>query len=475
MREINGKFNKRYLLIAVYAFLTISACVLLYLLFQNFESVRKAVFGFIKIFTPIIYGFVIAYIINPMVKFFERTLRKSEKLKFKSEASLRKFAMLMAYLLAVLFIAVFLLIITPNLTASVNLLIKNISRYTANLNSFVQTITELAQKYTEDITFLSDLLENLADSFEDIISYVVNWAKGLFPEALNVVAKLSTGVLNVFVGVIASMYMLSGKEKFIAQLKKTMYAFFKREHVNKTIEYFRDIHRVIGNYIGGVLIDSCIVGIITFILMSLFGISFPLLISVVVAVTNVIPFFGPFIGAVPSGFILLMIEPMQAFIFAGLILLIQQIDGNIIAPKIHGESTGIPSLLVIVAILIGSELFGFWGMLLGVPVFAVFYKWLSTTVERRLTEKGMSSETSEYLAGIYEEPKALVVDRRHSQEEKRPKKLIEKIYYFLKDKLIWLFKKLIWLLKKTKELLGKFFTWFKKKIGARNDKRKKWK
>ena len=473
--NINGKFNKRYLLIAVYAFLTVSACVLFYLLFQNFEGVRNAVFGFLKIFTPIIYGFVIAYIINPIVKFFERILRKNDKLKFKSDASLRKAAMLLAYLLAAAFIGVFVLIITPNLTASVNLLIRNISRYTANLNSFIQSITEQAKKYTEDITFLSEQLENLANSFEDIISYVVNWAKGLFPEALNIVAKLSTGILNVFVGVIASMYMISGKEKFIAQLKKVMYAFLKREHVNNTIDFFRNVHKVIGDYIGGVLIDSCIVGIVTFIFLSMFGISFPLLISVVVAVTNVIPFFGPFIGAVPSGFILLMIEPMQAFIFAGIILLIQQIDGNIIAPRIHGETTGIPSLWVIVAILVGSDLFGFWGMLLGVPVFAVFYKGISAIVERRLMQKDMSPDTSEYLAGTYEEPRALIVEKSRSDEEKKPKKLIEKIYYFLKDKLIWLFKKLVWLLKMLKEILEKLFRWLKKKIGARNDKRKKWK
>lgn len=472
---MNGKFNKRYLLIAVYAFLTISAVVLLYLLFQNFEGVRNAVVGFVKIFTPIIYGFVIAYIINPIMKFFERTLKKNEKLKFKSDSSVRKWAMLLAYLFAAVFISVFLFIITPNLSASINLLIRNISRYTANLNSFIQSITELALKYTED-TVLSDQLENIAAGFEDILSSVVSWAKGLVPEALNIVAKLSTGILNVFVGVIVSIYMLSGKEKFIAQLKKTMLAFLKKDHVDKVLVFFRDIHKVFGDYIGGVLIDSFIVGIVTFILLSIFGISFPLLISVVVAVTNVIPFFGPFIGAVPSGFILLMIEPMQAFVFAALILLIQQIDGNIIAPKIHGNSTGIPSVWVIVAILVGSELFGFWGMLLGVPVFAVFYKWLRVTVSKRLAEKGLEPDTDHYLTYTpHESSMALISESEITKDENRPKKLIEKIYNFLRDAIIWIFQKIGMLLKKVGELLKKLFEWIKKKTGARNDKRKKWK
>jgi len=469
---MKSKFNKRYLLIAVYAFLTVCACVSFYLLFVNFEGVRNFVSGFLKIFTPIVYGFLIAYILNPIVNFIERLLKKNKKLKLGSDKVYRRYSMILAYLLAVAFIAVFLLIITPNLTASVNLLIGNISRYTANLNNLVQSIIQGAQKYVEDITFLSDQLENITKWFEGIVNELAAWAKNLLPQAINIVANLSKGIINVFIGIVVSIYMLSGKERFIAQIKKFSLAYFRQDHVERAIVFSRNVNEIVSGYLNGVIIDSCLVGVVTFVLLSLFGISFPLLISVISAVTNIIPFFGPFIGAIPSGFILLMIDPMQAVIYAILVLVIQQIDGNIIAPKILGSSTGIPSIWVVVAILVGSDLFGFWGMLLGVPVFAVFYQLLKVNVGKRLEAKGMPQDTEHYLTYMHSEPKVLLMDKNETRSEDEPRKLVEKIFAIIVKVIKFLWKYFTKALKFIVKLIRRFFKWLKAKIDAKNEELK---
>ena len=203
-------------------------------------------------------------------------------------------------------------------------------------------------------------------------------------------------VFDFFVALIICVYVLNSKEIFIAQSRKLILAVFKTERAEKIFELGRLTNETFGGFINGKIIDSMIIGIICFIAMNLLGLPLPMLVSVVVGVTNIIPFFGPFIGAVPSGIILLIIEPMSAVKFAVMVLVLQQVDGNIIGPKILGKSTKLASFWVMFAIIVSGGLFGFVGMVLGVPVFAVLYTYIRRAVNGRLREKAMPTDTLLY-------------------------------------------------------------------------------
>ena len=202
---------------------------------------------------------------------------------------------------------------------------------------------------------------------------------------------------NVIVGIIIAIYVLNSKDLFAAQAKKIAYSIFSTEHANLFIKNTRFIHRVFGGFITGKLLDSLIIGMITFVFMSVFDMPYVVLISVIIGVTNFIPFFGPFIGAIPCSFLVLMVSPLKCLYFVIFILILQQFDGNILGPKILGDSTGLSSFWVMFAILIAGGLFGFVGMIIGVPLFAVLYSLITTLVNRSLADKDLPVKTSDYF------------------------------------------------------------------------------
>jgi len=210
-----------------------------------------------------------------------------------------------------------------------------------------------------------------------------------------VILTLKT-LLNLIIGVIVCVYFLNGKDKFKAQIKKVITALFRRDTANEIFEFGNYAHHAFGGFITGKIIDSIIIGVICFISMSIFRLPYPLLISVIVGVTNIIPFFGPFIGAVPSALIILMVSPIQALYFLILVIILQQLDGNIIGPAILGNSTGLSSFWVLFSIVIFGGLFGPVGMIIGVPVFAVIYYYAGKWIRKRLRNKGLEDRTEEY-------------------------------------------------------------------------------
>ena len=216
--------------------------------------------------------------------------------------------------------------------------------------------------------------------------------------------------MNILIGVIVSFYVLKDKEKFIAQFKKIVYSLFSVKNANNVMYVSRLTHDKFSNFIVGKIFDSIIIGILCFILLELFGVSYSLLISVVVGVTNVIPFFGPFIGAIPSAVLVLCVDPLECLTFVIIILLLQQFDGNILGPKILGSTTGISSFWVLASILVGSSLFGVWGMVCAVPMFAVIYTLIRQICNITLKRKGMdySTESFERIDHIDEKTKAPV-------------------------------------------------------------------
>ena len=217
------------------------------------------------------------------------------------------------------------------------------------------------------------------------------------------VGQVSTQVLltlktmmNVMIGVMACVYMLNSKERFQGQFKKVILATLPKEKAEAVFDFAKFTNRTFGGFINGKIIDSIIIGIICFILMEIFGFPYPILISAIIGITNVIPFFGPFIGAIPAAIIILLVSPIHALYFLVLIFILQQVDGNIIGPAILGNTTGIASFWVLFSIVIGGGLFGFIGMVLGVPVFAIIYYYFSRSINKRLEAKGLEFRTDSY-------------------------------------------------------------------------------
>lgn len=362
--------------------------ILFYLGLSHLDLLRGALGGFAKIVSPFIGGFVMAYLLDGPVRFFQKKLRIR-----------RNIAIVLAYVLAIVLVALLLSFVIPQLVQSVMALVDNAGSYLNGLNTFVQGLSE---QFKLD----EELLDTMMLSYKDLMQQAANILKGVLPQLLNYSMAVGSGVVSALTALIASIYMLVGKEKLLSQLRKVVYAFLPLPRATRVLDVCSHANRVFTGFINGKLIDSAIIGVICFVCTSLFGIQFALLISVVVGVTNIIPFFGPFIGAVPCVMILLMVNPIQALEFGIFVIVLQQFDGNILGPKILGDSTGLSAIWVLVAIIVGGGLFGFVGMVVGVPAFAVLYSLTSDFLAARLKAKNINAAGEPLPAAGLEEPAA---------------------------------------------------------------------
>ena len=323
---------------------------------------------------------MISYLLNTPTNFFERTVFHNMKHK-------RVLSITTVYILALCVISFLLKLLLPQVITSMTQLMGNISSYLDNLDFMVQ---ELIQRFGLD----GDSLHEVVDSYNKIITMATNFISASIPELLNFGVAIGSGVVNAVTAIIFSIYMLAGKNRLMRQLKKLIYALFPSRSVDRILSVSSKANTVFVGFINGKLIDSAIIGALCFVLALILRIPYAVLMSVVIGVTNVIPFFGPIIGAVPCVMILLIVDPWAALRFTVLIIALQQFDGNILGPKILGDSTGLSAIWVLVSIVVGGGLFGFPGMLLGVPTFAVLYSLVRDWVNARLTKKGIDEEGS---------------------------------------------------------------------------------
>lgn len=371
--------------------LVVCAGILLYLGLTHIPQVRRVIGGFLNVLSPFIAGFVIAYLLNSPVDFFR------EKVFSRSKRQ-RGLAVLTVYALAVVIMLLLLRLVLPQVMDSLLQLVANLTVYLGNLNRLVQELfrwlhlegaesTELLDQYNALIRDLTS--PESIKRFTDLITTSV-------PQILNVSLSVGNGVVNGIVdgltALITSLYMLLGKKRLIHQLKKLVYATFPAKGVTRILSVSSQANTIFSGFINGKLLDSAIIGVLCFLLCTIFRIPYAVLVSVVVGVTNVIPFFGPFIGAIPCLMILVIVNPWSALRFGILIIALQQFDGNILGPKILGDSTGLSAIWVLVAIMIGGGLFGFLGMLLGVPTFAVLYSLVREWADERLRKKGIDAD-----------------------------------------------------------------------------------
>lgn len=333
-------------------------------------------------------------------------------------------AVAFSLILADIVVGGLLILVLPRLVESVKKIIDSVPTYIVQ----VQVFAEQVLKAYPDVELLSD------EAYNRIMEHIESWiSTDLIPQMNILVTKLTSGILgvfsslfNLFIGIVVSVYVLMGQKRFIGQGKKILYALMKPEAANGVITIIRQSNRIFGGFISGKLIDSLIIGIICFIGLYFMKTPYMVLVSVIVGVTNIIPFFGPYIGAVPSALLILLVDWRQCIYFVVFIVILQQIDGNILGPKILGNSTGLSAFWVVFAILLGGGLFGFAGMLLGVPVFAVIYYMIKTYIEWRLYRKNLPTSTEEYSAVAFVEGKILVYQKEAEGKEGLLKKIIKK-------------------------------------------------
>ncbi|MBQ9121511.1 MAG: AI-2E family transporter [Clostridia bacterium] len=390
--------NKKYTAIAIYVFLTAAALIALCLLLLNLGVIGSVLSAAVSALSSILYGIIIAFLCNPLYKRFLRLLAFVEK--SKDRYKLRKgLAVVCTILTVLLVITAFIALLVPQILSSFNDLQSNFSSYIGSLQRwFETTIANFSESE------FGDLLESIGFSPANLVNIISNTLSGsesLFETIVNYVLSYGGSALvqvkNIVLGIFVAIYMLLAKEKLIAQIKKILSAFMHKRHYLSFIEFCRFSNQTFSGYIIGMFTDSCLVGIVCFFIFMIFGIPYYPLISLIIGITNVIPVFGPFLGAIPSAFIVFVADPPKVIWFVLLILLIQQVDGNLIAPRILGNSTGLDPIWVIVAITFMGGFFGLPGMIIGVPTFAILYTVIKKFVEAKLAKKALPTETDYYF------------------------------------------------------------------------------
>ncbi len=430
------RWDKKYLYWGVTAFSVIACSLLFYYGIFHISRVKETIGRMITILMPVIYGLIIGYLLSPVVNFTEDKWFYPlffEKLKVenntKNKKKIRTLSIFAALLFMLLIIFGLFALLIPQLINSISNLVISFPTY---YNNFEIWIIDLLEKNPE--------LESVAvDRLSDLSTYIENLLNNtILPSINSIIMNLSTGlmsVVNIFknfiIGTLISIYVLGSKELFAAQSKKIVYSLFKPNRANKIIRNIRFTNEMFSGFIVGKLIDSAIIGVICFVLTTIIGTPYSILVSVIIGVTNVIPFFGPYLGAVPCAVLILLVNPMQCVYFVILIIILQTFDGNILGPKILGDSTGLSSFWVIFAILTFGGVFGILGMFIGVPVFAVIYTGIRYVVNTMLSSKNLSTDTADYMeldnidevtnSRIYLDKEKLERERAHRAHNRRNK------------------------------------------------------
>ncbi len=390
------KLNPKYTQIAVYALIVIVLSGFLLMSMDVLPDLGQ-IFGKIAAaFAPVVWGCVIAYLLDPGVDFFRfKVFRKySQKADtIRKRNFVRNVSVFIVFVIAAGVVTGLVFLIMPQLTTSIKGLVEKFDTYVDNFlvwfNNVFGENEQLSQLLSNP---LAQIEQYLTDYWTDISKSIVDLGTTLGGNVLG----LLVGLKDFIIGIIFAVYILVSKDTLKSQMKRIFFAFFKNSTANRVFHVTRRTNDIFSHYVTSVLIDAFIIGCTTFIFASVAGIPYSIVITVIVAVTNIIPFFGPFLGGIPSFFLILLVDPVKALWFGIFIIVLQQIDGNIIKPLLYGETMGLPAVWVLVSIVIGGGIFGLPGMLLGVPVFSVLYILIKEFLGNRLEKKNLPSEGQLY-------------------------------------------------------------------------------
>ena len=419
MEKQNNRHIFKQTLVQASAFLVAILCaILFFFVIFSYNTWTGKLAYIVSGLKSIIIGIVIAYLLNPIVNEMEKQLKKlvkNPKNEARANALLRGFCAIAVVLGAVLVVGVLLYAILPQVMISISSLIRNSPHY-------VDEVTDLIQSNRQLRTFLDNVLTNATEDIsqwlnvnvlQNIQSYVGMAASGV----MNVIMMLA----NVLVGLIISVYVLCSTQTFVGQGKKILYAVFTRKQAKAILDTLRKSNEIFGGFISGKIIDSLIVGVLCFVGLTLLHMPYIALVSVIVGVTNVIPFFGPYIGMIPSTLLIMLVDFKKGVIVLIFIIILQQLDGNVIGPKILGKSTGLSAFWVVFSVMFFGKIWGIIGMLIGVPVFGVIYYIFDTFVDYRLEQRQLPTEMADYknLDYFTEDGERVTTDGKKSQRELR--------------------------------------------------------
>lgn len=390
---------KKYSSIAALTAAVVCFCILFFFFLYRYHGFTIYWQKLVGVLQPVIFGFIVAYLVNPVMMFLEKHLFHFLKTRMKSEKKAKRTARSLGtvgsllFLLAIIFILLNMMI--PELVKSIRNVMVTLP---AELNAFTAESKDFLAKNPE-------LMEYMGLDLEEIVGYLDQlFREQILPQINTYLAPITSGVIstvrvlfNFVIGLVIAIYFLLSKETFIGQSKKIVYAVLPSKYGNHVLHMLRISNEMFGGFIRGKILDSAIIGVICYFGLLILSMPYSLLVAVIVGVTNVIPFFGPYVGAVPSFILIALADPMKGLHFLIFILVLQQVDGNIIGPKLLGDSTGLSAFWVVFAILVGGGLFGFMGMLLGVPTFAVIYYLIREVVAYILRRRNLPQQTKEYI------------------------------------------------------------------------------
>lgn len=405
------QIDKKYIRIGITAFAVIAASICFYYLIFHGDRFSNQINAFFTVISPVMYGIIIAYLLTPLVNGLETYLLKPilQRLKQTSKRAqkyMRGVSIIMTLVIVGMLIYAFFSILIPNIVTSV----KTIS---VQFPTYIENLTNWSTRFLADNPDIEVMVVRFLDTYsEEFYDYLNNT---IVPQMETIIKQVSLSMIsllkilwNFIIGFVISIYVMYSKETFAGQAKKIVYSIFRTTTANQFIKDVRFASDTFIGFISGKIIDSFIIGCICFVGTSVLKMPYALLVSVIVGVTNIIPFFGPYLGAIPSAVLILMVSPVKCAYFIIFIIILQQIDGNLIGPKILGGSTGLSGFWVIFSITVFGGIMGIPGMIIGVPFFAVLYAFIRRHTNKMLEKRGLPTQTEQYLNVDYIEESAFI-------------------------------------------------------------------
>ncbi|WP_462273932.1 AI-2E family transporter [Filifactor alocis] len=395
IENLKGKDFKKELVLKG---ILISFAILFYFFIKNIPFALEKIRLFLNTMNPFIYGMVIAYLMFRPVCFIERQLFRLFKRNEKYRQLCRNLSIFFVFLMTFGFLIFIGNVFIPQLVESLTVLTEKIPEYIKQFETFWKNVVQNQKILHQLKSFgFTNISQYKVDFWENLNQKTIKFFQFLIPSVISISGSFTGKIVNILMGIIVSIYLLSGKEVFEAQSKKVLYGIFPNKVVNNILQIIALTNETFQNYIGGQITDAVVLGITTFICMLILRLPMAFMISFLVMVCNVIPMIGSILSGIIGIFLILVISPSQAIVFAILILVLQQVDGNILLPRIVGDSTGLSGFWVFLAIFLGGVIGGLPAMVVSVPVMAVVYTLVKEQVEQRLRSKQMPVGTEEYF------------------------------------------------------------------------------
>lgn len=400
----NNKLKRKYFYIGLTAFLVVAACVLFFFLIFRLPGILSFVGKILSVIQPVIIGLIIAYLINPiansikggLLRLSKKYYNKNTRLVGKISNAISVFGALAVFILIIILI---IYMIVPQFIESISSMVKVLP---GQLETFIKEVSHEFERNKDLQNLINAVYEYEQEWLQnDLTGYVNSLATYFASGVWSVVSFLK----NFAVGLIFAIYILFNKTLLMRQFRKLLYACMSNTAVEHIFKTGNKTHKIFSGFIYGKLLDSFIIGILCFVGISILKIPYTMLVAVVIGVTNIIPVFGPYLGAIPCAALILLTNPIKGLYFIIFIILLQALDGNFIGPKILGNSTGLSAFWVVFAIVLGGGLFGVLGMLIGVPLFAVIYYLATTFVNFRLERKNLPTQSDFYDSRVCEKIK----------------------------------------------------------------------